>query len=133
MSSSWRRCDTIPPWDLFQSRDTARYVSDFTCCRQYLIFIGTGLKQIGSQIICEIAGILKHKEPRRYWVEQDTRKVSLPLFPPFFATPLSNYVLWLVYSENWRPNNWNHRREDGGLLSCQYLQWLCCHFESSFL
>jgi hypothetical protein len=46
------------------------------------IAVGTGLKQIGSQIICEIAGILKHKEPRRYWVEQDTRKVSASL-PPF--------------------------------------------------
>lgn len=39
------------------------------------IELGSGLKLINQQVLCQTVGILKFKEPKRYWIEQDLRKV----------------------------------------------------------
>jgi hypothetical protein len=46
------------------------------------IELGSGLRLINQHVLCHIAGILKFKEPKRYWIEQDLRKVCRPLLSP---------------------------------------------------
>jgi hypothetical protein len=60
------------------------------------IELGSGLQLINQHVLCRTAGILKFKEPKRYWIEQDLRKVWILLFTP--ASP--SLSLLLVFSKN---------------------------------